>query len=146
MSSFITGQRPLGTATEHCSWCIVGKSLLGNVHSAIASQRLVAVECLPRSRPFQTASISTSNPKSTDLRTPNAALIEPETYAQTTSSDIQIAYLQDLVSRLRQIKDYAAKVSPRPFLFGFTHVSPLIPSVFNPYFYSPSLIVFSYSP
>jgi hypothetical protein len=116
MSSLFAGQRPLGNATEHGSSCIVGKSFLGNVKSSLPSQRVVAVESL-RSKPFQNASISTSNLKSTGLLSPKAALIEPETYEPAVSTDNQISYLQDLVSRLRQAQDYAVKVTPSRLFF-----------------------------
>jgi hypothetical protein len=108
MSSLIAGQRSWSSATEHCSWCIAGKYFLGNVQYVLPSQRL-AIRCLRSSKNFQNASIS-SNHKSTELLTPNAALIEPEILIKDFSMDCQISYLQDLVSRLRQNENYSVKV------------------------------------
>jgi len=108
MSSLIAGQRTWSSAIEHCSWCIAGKSFLGNGQYVLPSQRL-AIQCLRSSKSFQNASIS-SNLKSTELLTPNAALIEPEILIEDVPTDCQISYLQDLVSKLRQNENYSAKV------------------------------------
>lgn len=108
MSSLIAGQRSWSSATENCSWCIASRCFLRNVQSVLPTQRS-AIRCLRSSKPFQNASIS-SNHKSTELLTPNAALIEPEMMTQH-STDCQISYLQDLVSRLRQIENYSVKIN-----------------------------------
>jgi hypothetical protein len=124
MSSLIGGQRAYSSAAEHCSWCIAGKSFLGHAHSTLPSQRLAAVVCLRSSRQSQNASIS-SNFKSTELFTSKAALIEPDTELPSASIDLQICYLQDLVSKLRQIENYSAKVAAFPAIFlNFCAIAP----------------------